>query len=260
MRAGAFVRMGVVVGLAVLLLSGCIIHVGKFKAESRRSESLTAPLTDVTTLDVATNVGTIRLEAAEVPEVHVAADIKVKAATEERAQELAEKVRVVAEPSGRTLTIKAIKPSDLGREQLSVDLTITAPAALALNCTTNVGDIRITGFTRPVKASADVGTITCTGLRDALDLHSNVGDVRADYAADAPATLNVTMTTNVGNVELTAPQEVSADLSAAANVGSIKTQRPITVSGSVNHSVRTTLGKGEGRIDLRTNVGSITIR
>jgi hypothetical protein len=261
MRIGALVRMGVVIGFVPLLLGGCVIHIDSHKAESSRSEDLTVPATDITTLDVSTNVGKISLETADVAAVRVAAQIKVKARTEEEAQELVEQVRIVAEPSGGTLTIKAIKPPDLGRNQLSVDFTIRAPAALVLNCTTNVGDIRIDGFTKRVRASTDVGTIICTGLRDQIDLHANVGDLRATYASDAPAALTATMETNVGAIEFTAPPEISADLTAKANVGEINTSRPITVRGSLNkHSVRASLGQGEGRVNLETNVGSIRIR
>jgi hypothetical protein len=253
--------MGIVAGLAAVLLGGCVIHTDTFKAQFSRSEDLTVPATDINALDVSTNVGKIQLETADVAEVRIAAEIKVKARTEEKAQELAEQVRIVAEPSGQTLTIKAIKPPDFGRNQLSVDFTIKAPAALTLSCTTNVGDIRIDGFTKRVRASADVGTITCAGLRDEIDLHANVGDLRATYASEAPAALNATMETNVGSIEFTGPQEISADLTAKANVGEINTNRPITVRGSLNkHSVRASLGQGEGRVNLDTNVGSIRIR
>ena len=261
MRTGAQIRLGVVMGVVALLLGGCIIHGDRFQAKFSRSENSSVPATDITALDVTTNVGKIQLDTADTAEVRIAAEIKVKARTEEEAQELGEQVRIVAEPSGRTLTIKAVKPANFGRNQLSVDFTITAPAALALNCTTNVGDIHIDGFTKRVRASADVGTITCAGLRDAIDLHANVGDLRATYASDAPAALTATMETNVGSVEFTGPPEISADLTAKANVGDINTNRPLTVRGSLNkHSVRASLGKGEGRVNLETNVGSIRIR
>jgi len=261
MRANAVVKVGIAAGLAVMLLGGCVIHTDAYKAKFSRSEDLTAPLTDITALDVATNVGTIRMEAAEVAEVRIAAQIKVKDRTEEKAQELAEQVRIVAEPSGQTLTIKAVKPAGLRDNNLTVDFTVTAPSALALNCTTNVGDIRVTDFTQRVKAVTNVGTITCSGLRETTDLHTNVGDIRATYASDAPAALSATMATDVGSIEFTGPQEISAQVTAGTNVGSIHTDRPLTVSGSLNrHSVRASLGKGEGQVNLNTNVGSIRIR
>jgi hypothetical protein len=261
MRTVACVKMGVMASLVALLLGGCVIHTGSFKAEFSRSEDLTVPVTDLNVLDVTTDVGKIQMETTDAAEVHVAAQIKVKARTEEEAQKLAEQVRIVAEPWSRTLTIKAVKPRDFGRNQLSVDFTITAPAALALHCTTNVGDIRIAGFTKRVQASADVGTIICTGLRDEIDLHANVGDLRATYTSDAPAAVTATMETNVGAIEFAGPPEISADVTAKVNVGDINTDRPLTVKGSLaKHSVRATLGKGEGRVNLDTNVGSIRIR
>lgn len=262
MRTGACVRIVAAAGLALLTLGGCVIHTGgSFKAKASRSMDLTAPLADIKALDVSTNVGMIRIDAAEGTEAKIAAEIKVKARTEEEAQELVEQVQVTAEPRGDTLVIKAVKPAHFGRNELSVDLTITAPGDRALTCVTNVGDIRVTGFTQRVKASTDVGRITCTDLRDAIELHSNVGDIQATYAGDAPAAVNATMGTNVGNVEFTGPTDISASLSAEANVGSVHTDRPLTVTGSLGRkSINAKLGAGEGRIHLNTNVGSIRIR
>ncbi len=260
MRTGALVRTSVITGLAASLLGGCVIHTDACRAKFSRSEKLTAPLTGIATLDVTTNIGVIRIEAAQVPEVRIAAEIKVKDRTEEQAREWAEQVRIVAEPSGQVLHIKAIRPAGLRENNLNVDFTITAPADLALECTTNVGDIRTTDFTKRVKASTNVGAVACTGVRGDIDLHTNVGDLRADYVPEAPAALSATLATDVGAIEFTGPKEVSAHVTATTNVGDINTDRPITVTGSVKRSLRGTLGKGEGQIDLHTNVGSIRIR
>jgi hypothetical protein len=124
------------------------------------------------------------LEAAEVTEARISAEIKVKADTEEKAQELAEQVKVTAEPRDQTLFIKVTKPSGMRDDQLCVDFTITAPAHLALDCATNVGDIQTTGFTQRVKAGTNVGTIGA-GLRGAADLHRTSATSRLEYAADA---------------------------------------------------------------------------
>jgi hypothetical protein len=252
--------MGVFVALAAVALGGCHFSGDAFKAKFTRSEELTAPLAGVAALDVCTNVGKIELLAEDVAEVRIAAEIKIKARTEERAQELGEQVRIVAEPSGPTLRIKAIRPAGLSEDNLHVTYTITAPGALALKCTTNVGDIRTVGFTGRVEARTNVGSVVCTGLRDRADLRTDVGDIRAEYASDAPAALSVDASTNVGNVELVAPQEVSARVAAETNVGSIHSDRPLTVSGSLKQSIRASLGNGDGQVNLRTNVGSVRIR
>jgi hypothetical protein len=259
-RLRALAEVGMAVGLAAILLGGCYFSNDLFKAKFTRSEELTAPVADITGLEVSTNVGALRLEAGEVPEARIVAEIKVKARTEEEAESLAQQVKIVAEPRGKTLVVKPERPPGLRDNQLSVDFTITAPARLALDGTTNVGDIRTTGFTDRVKARADVGAITCTGLRHAADLHTNVGDIRAEYAPDAPAALDVSASTDVGSIEFRGPDQISARLTATADVGSIHTDRPLTVVGPIRQALHTSLGNGEGQISLRTNVGSIRIR
>lgn len=260
MRTGSFAGIGTGTCLVVVLLAGCHISCDLFKARFSRTEELTAPLAGITTLDVTTNVGKIRLDGTDAAEARITADIKVKAASEERAEELAGQVEIVAEPKGQTLVVRVVKPAALRRNDLSVDFTIVAPAHLALVCTTNVGDIRIAGFTEPVKARTDVGAITCTGVCGDTDLRTNVGDIRVEYVSNAPAALDASVSTNVGSIDFAGPAQISANLTAATNVGSIDTDRPLTVTGSLQRSVKASLGSAEGQVDLSTNVGSIRIR
>jgi len=234
-----FVRLAVTT-LVSALTAGCQFGGDAFKAEFTRSEELTGSVAGITMLDIRTDVGKIHLNAADVAEIRVHAEIQVKAATEERAQELAEGVRIVLKPSGETLAIKAVKPTGFGHN--GVNFTITAPAGLALKCTTDIGDIRTTGFTGHIEAFA------------------NIGDIRAEYAPDAPAAIHLDASTNVGSIELVGPKDISAKLTAEANVGAIDTDRPLTVTGHLKESIRASLGSAEGRISLRTNVGSIRIR
>jgi len=244
-----------------MLFLGCCVNIGSdLRAKAERTEELSASLTDVASLVVSTNVGTIRLQSADIIQVAIVAEITVTAKTVEEAESLVEEIRITAEQSGQELRIKAVKPSGFGRNQLNTDLTITAPPHLVLQCITNVGDIRVSGFTERVTAKTDVGMIRCTDLREAADLHTNVGDIKAVYAPDAPPALQVKAATNVGNVDFTGPEHISARLSARVNVGSIDTDRPLTVTGPIKKSIQATLGEAEGQITLHTNVGSIKIR
>jgi hypothetical protein len=258
-RRGSLARIGVGVGLAVIVLAGCQFSSERFRAKVTRNQELTAGLADITGLEVSTNVGTLRLEAADVPEARIVAAIKVKARTEEQARQWAGQVTIAAEPRGQTLVIKTERPSGLRQNQLSVDFTITAPARLALDCTTNVGDIHTTGFTERVNGRTNVGAIACTGLRGPVELRTDVGDIRAEYVGDAPPVLTASASTNVGSIEFRGPEQISARLTATADVGSIDADRPLTVVGSMKHAVNATLGEGEGRVKLSTNVGSIRI-
>jgi len=49
-------------------------------------------------------------------------------------------------------------------------------------------------------------------------------------------------------------------LNVSSNIGSIKTNKPVTVVGKLSKSIKGTIGSGEGKISLRTNVGSIEIK
>ena len=262
MKASMPAQAGLCIALVcATLFAGCYVPFGDaFKAKAERTEELTAPLDAITALAVSTNVGTLTLEAADVTEVSITAEITVKAKTTEEAEQLVQEVRIAVEPSGDALVIKAVKPADFGKNQLGVDFTIVAPPHLALACTTSVGDIRIAGFAGRVDGRTDVGSITCTDLRSTAHLHTNVGDIKVVYAADAPAVLDVDLSTNVGDIRFSGPTDLSTKLSAATNVGSIHTDRPLSVTGNIKKSLQATLGDAEGRIRLHTNVGSIKIR
>jgi len=246
--------------LTTLFLGCCVNMGGNFRAKAQRTEDLTAPAVNVTTLDVSTNVGTIDLEGGNVSEVSIVAEITVRSKTTEEAEALIEEVQIVPEQSGDKLVVKAVKPSGFGRNQLGVAFTITAPANLALRCTTDVGDIRVEGFDESIVAKTGVGTIRCEDMRSTADLHTNVGDITCSYASDAPAAFDAKASTNVGNVDFTGPDQISAELAARVNVGSINTDRPLTVTGPIKKSIKATLGDAEGDIALHTNVGSIRIR
>jgi hypothetical protein len=262
MRRASVTKIGLCAALALTIASaGCITIGGdNLRGKAKRTDNLTAPVGAVSALKVTTNIGRIDLDATDDAEVRITADITVRARTDEEAQALLERVRITAEPSGDTFVVKAKEPSGFGHNQLAVDLAITAPPALRLDCTTNVGDVRISDFSRRAEVRTDVGSITCSGLRDSAFLHTNVGYIEVAYSPDAPAALDVNASANIGNIDFTGPSQISANLTAAANVGDIHTHRPLTVSGSLGKSVKASLGDAEGKVDLRANVGSITIR
>ena len=262
MRACMFVRIGVVIGLVAFVLGGCQFDGDMFKAKFTRSEDLTAPLAGITTLDV-------QHERRQDPDRRRPTSprsasrprSRSRPARRKRRRSLAEQVRIVAEPSGQTLRIKAIKPAGLGRNELSVDFTITAPAALALR----VRDERRRHPDRRLRRPGR-GPHRCRHhhlhgsarrRRSAHQRRRRSGGVRIRRPG---RNRSVDASTNVGSIELAGPKDISAKLTAETNVGAINTDRPLTVTGSLKRSIRASLGNGEGRINLRTNVGSIRIR
>ncbi|MEN6335033.1 MAG: DUF4097 family beta strand repeat-containing protein [Phycisphaerales bacterium] len=150
-----------------------------------------------------------------------------------------------------------------------------------LDCRTSDGPIEISDATAgSLTADASDGSITMENVRadaatvrtidgairwrDAvaarIDCHSSDGSIDVEYGPDGPKAPDVSITASEGGVSLVTPPEVSAQVDAATNDGSIHTDLPITIQGKVGKSLRGRIGDGEGRIYLRTGDGSITIR
>jgi hypothetical protein len=245
----------------IALAAGCCIDIGDaLRAKHKKTENLSLPIKDISELYIETDIGSITISGADVTDCNITAEITVKAATKEKARELAEQIRIELEPAGEKLSIKAGKPDGLKKRLVTVDFKITAPRQLNLNCETKVGSIKVSDMKGPIEASTDVGSIICRQVAADLKLKSNVGSVEVKYSDAAPAACNVQIATNVGSIDFAGPPQISAKLDASTNVGSIKTGKPVTVVGKLGKSVKGTIGSGEGKLHLRTNVGSIEIK
>jgi len=245
----------------IVFLPGCCINVCDVsKAKYEKTEHASVPVTNATALDIETDVGSITVTGSDVTDCNITAEIVVKARTREKARELAEEVKIEFELSGDKLSIKARKPAALKSRWLVVNFKITAPKQLKLNCSAHVGTIKTSDIKGKIMASADVGSIICDQVVTDLDVAANVGSIKVKYSDTATAVFYADIATNVGGIEFTGPPQLSAQLDASTNVGSIKTDKPVTVVGKVGRSIKGTIGSGQGKVRLKTNVGSIEIK
>lgn len=245
----------------IVLLCGCYVNIGSdTKAKYTRTEEHAIAVGQATGLDVQTDVGSITVKGGDGSDCVLKAKITGKAQTEEKARKIAEGTKVDAEIKGEKLVVRVNKPTGVKGDALSVDLEITAPKGLDIECKTNVGDVTVSGMSGQVGAVTNVGSILCEGVVGELGLRTNVGDINARYDEAAPAECKAKMETNVGSIEFLGPRQMSAKVSASTEVGGIASTTPITVVGKVVKSLNGTVEGGAGRVILRTNVGSIEIR
>ena len=261
MKKRVLIDSALVMSLYVMtLLPGCCINIGDlFKAKCQTTQQVSVPLKDINELDVDTNVGSITVTGDDVTDCNITAEITVKAGSEEKARKLAEEVKIEFQSSDSRLGIKVRKPDSLPDRALVANFTIRAPKQLNLNCSTHVGSVNISDIKGRIRASTNVGSIICDQVVADLQLIANVGSIKAKCSDVAPTGCDVEITTNVGSISFAGPSQMSAQLNASANLGEIRTRRPITVVGSLKKSIKGTVGTGEGKIDLRTNIGSIEI-
>jgi len=259
MKKRLLINSSLVVCLCALtVFAGCSdFH---FKAKHARTVNLSVPVGQADELCVETAVGSITVTGADVTDCNITAEIIVKAETQDEARKLAEQVKIETKADGDKLIIKASKPAELKKRKLEVKFDIVAAKQLKVDCSVNVGSVNVSQMSDRIEVSGNVGSIFCRKVAGDINLNSNVGSVEVEYAEDAAAACNVTITTNVGSIELAAPAQLSAQVNASTNVGSVRTDKPITVVGKVGKSVNGTIGAGEGKIWLKTNVGSIHIK
>jgi len=262
MKINYFTRVSLSCLLCVsVVITGCCISIGDFcRAKYEKAEHLSAPLEPGQSLHLQNNVGEITVAGVDVTRCDVTATITARAMTKEGAEKLAEEVQIKLEPSDNKLNIRVEKPDKMCKHSITIDFNITVPKQTALQLATNVGEIHISNITQPIEAETDVGTITCRQITGDIDLATNVGEVTVVYSETAPSACNADIKTDVGEIDFTAPPELSAQVNVSVDIGSIQTDLPLTVKGTINKSLSGTIGKGEGKVILKTNVGSIKIR
>jgi len=261
MKKYSFIKSIIPLWLCLLLiaafLTGCCINISNlYWAKYEKTEHLSAPFAPGQTLYLQNNVGVITVTGADVTDCNVTAVITAKATTTEKAETLAEEIRIKLEPSGNKLYIKVEKPDG----SITIDFNLTVPKQTALQLTANVGEIKITNITQPIKVGTNVGAISCKEITGDIDIQTNIGEIKVFYSETAPGACNANIKTNIGEINFDSPPSLSAQVNASANIGSIQTYLPLTVKGTIHQSSSGTIGKGEGKVILKTNIGSIKIR
>lgn len=248
--------------LTVTVLAGCCCSgiFDVFKAKYERTVQVSAPIVPGQTLDVHTSVGSIEVTGGDFTDCNVTAKIMAKAATEEQARKLAEETEIRLEPAGDKLKVEVERPPRVEKEVICVSFKITVPRQTALDLRANVGKLEVKNITEAIEAVTNVGKITCEEITGSVDITTNVGEVEVIYAEDAPPACNANITTSVGEIDFDGPDNLSAEVHASANVGSIETPLPLTVTGKIGKSLDGAVGAGEGKVILRANVGSINIK
>ena len=267
--------------LCLLTFAAGCVYVGScsMQAKYERTVDLSAALSPGSTFAAQTHNGSITVNGAEAGECRLTATITARAATEEEAQELAEKTEITLEPSGDKLTAKIAQPTLKMNRSIGVSFDVDVPNKTSLELVTHNGALMIADIAGRVNATTHNGKVTagnisgttvlethngqmdCTQLSGDVQLATHNGGVQASYSQTAPPACNVSIVTYNGGIEFTAPPGFSAEVEAATHNGSVHTDLPVTVVGEVSKSrIRGTIGAGQGKLHLETHNGSIRIK
>lgn len=142
------------------------------------------------------------------------------------------------------------------------NINATQIEADTVEASTSDGGITLTNVrTDTLTARSGDGSIRCQALAaNRVECRTSDGSIHLDYAQDGPKAPRVVATTSEGGITFIAPPGLSATLEASTGDGSIHSSLPVTIGRHGGKSLIGTIGDGEGRVELRTQDGSITIR
>ncbi len=153
--------------------SGCDIE----KVEYQRTEDVSVPLESGSTLVAETDFGSITVSGADVADCNITATIFVKAPTEEEAKEIAEKVKIKAEPVDKTLTVKVEKPRLKKRRSIGVSFEIIVPEQTKVICTSSFGAIKLADINGNARGKTSSGSITAENIKGSAKLDTSFGSI-----------------------------------------------------------------------------------
>jgi len=110
--------------------------------------------------------------------------------------------------------------------------------------------------------STSYGRITGRGITTAeLAAKSGSGNIDIDCSESTPGEISADLITSYGSVDFQSPRNFTGKVDMSTSYGSIRTDLPITISGEISKKrLSGTIGQGNGKLNLRTSSGSITLK
>lgn len=156
-----------------------------------------------------------------------------------------------------------------------VSFRIHAPANVKLDVETHNGAITATGAQGSVQLVTHNGAITADSVNGSLFAETHNGRITATYAGgelrlvthNGPITANLSgcervsgdVTTHNGRVEVVVGPKTSTRLSARTHSGGLSVRAPLDGARVSGREVVGNIGAGEGRLEVTTHNGGVTI-
>lgn len=207
-----------------------------------------------------THNGSIKLIGEDKNQCEVIATVRVKALTEEEAQQLAAEVKVGLELDGKRLAVKIEKPELSDGRSINIDFDVTIPTQTTLELACHSGTIYVSNIADDINGTTHNGSIYAkkiSGKKVKLKTHN--GAIEIYYVKSFDGKLDLSAETHNGNICVNAPSDLSTKIAISTNNGSVSSNIPMTITNNMKTVLQGIVGKGNGVIDLRTHNGSIKI-
>jgi hypothetical protein len=207
------------------------------------------------TVDAAPNGG-ITVEGGTRSDVLVRARVVATAATEDRAREIVNAVRVNQDGA----QIRAEGPDQVGRrEGWHVTYRVAVPNQAGLALKTTNGGISIKDVEGAIDFRTTNGGVKLAGLAGQVTGRTTNGGITVDLEGQTWRGEGLDVETTNGGVRLAIPAQYSARLDAATSNGGLRVDFPVTVQGRIGRDVQADLGAGGPPIRVRTSNGGVNV-
>ena len=211
-------------------------------------------------VDAAPNGG-IQVNGSGRGDVLVRAKVVATAATEPRAREIANGVRVDATP----YKVSAEGPSLSDRENWSVSYRLEVPHMSSLSLQTANGGISIDDVEGKIEFKTINGGVKLSRLAGEVKGRTNNGGVDVDLDGASWRGEGLDVETSNGGVRVRIPEQYSAHLETGTVNGGLNIDVPISTQGQLGakngrvREISADLGGGGPLIRIRTNNGGVKI-
>lgn len=208
-------------------------------------------------IDASPNGG-IRVRGSDRGDVLVRSRLSATAPSDAEARRLVSGIRI--ETAGGS--VRAVGPDTAGNRDVSwsVSFEVQVPRNAMLTLTTRNGGISIDDFGGTAKFRTTNGGISLANVGGDIHGETTNGGVTVDLDGDHWDGQGLDLQTRNGAVRLSMPANYSAALETGTTHGRIAIDFPVTVQGTIDRELTTTLGAGGAKIRAVTTNGAVTIR
>jgi DUF4097 and DUF4098 domain-containing protein YvlB len=235
--------------------------------------------TGLARLEATTDNGNVRFAGGEGSEVRIRAHKRVKARTQEEAEEFARQVEVQAVREGDVVRVYKEHPKPPQGVQVEVGYRIEGPRLIDLELRTVNGNVEARGSEGSAYLHSTNGNLTLEGGRGQVQLRTQNGNVRATVAelrqeglftvTNGNATVTIasgqaplTATSTNGNIKVCLPEEFAGRLDAQTTNGQVRSEVELT---QVEKAKRTHLAGqigagGQTQVRLHALNGNVVLK
>jgi hypothetical protein len=201
-------------------------------------------------------VSVVGTAARTAGDVRLSARIQAYAETDARARQIADAVRIQAEP-GR---VRADGPATGNGESWTVSYHVEVPQQADLELQAHNGPLAVRNVAGRIRATTVNGPVVLENLGGDVHVRGQNGPLTVRLAGSRWDGAGLDAQTRNGPISIHVPDGYNAELEMGTTNGPMNTGMPITVSGRLRGGpLRTTLGSGGAPIRVVTTNGPATL-